>query len=300
MQFLVTGGAGFIGSHLVHRLIADGHAVTVLDNLSSGKRENLPPKAQFILGDAADSATITPLIARAETIIHLAAVASVEACEREVEAAHRTNFTGSALILDQAAIHRIPVIYASSAAVYGNSPALPLSEAIVTTPINRYGHDKLATETHARKLALPSIGLRFFNVYGPRQDADSPYSGVITKFLSMARAGQPITFFGDGEQTRDFIYVSDIVALILRAIAHTPNITSAHVYNGCTNHTTSLKQLATSISLTLDVILTTHHAAAKPGDIRHSLGDPSLAARELGFRAKTSLADGLARLVAYA
>jgi UDP-glucose 4-epimerase len=281
------------------RLVADGHGVTVLDNLSTGKRENLHFGATLVEGDVADATLVQSLVAKVNGVIHLAAVASVERCETDIEASHRTNFIGTKTVLEAAATARVPVIYASSAAVYGDNPSLPLSEASATQPINRYGADKLAGEVEAARLGreqgLASVGLRFFNVYGPQQDPTSPYSGVISKFMAAASKGKPLTFFGDGEQTRDFIYVGDVVALIVSALKHTSP--GALLFNGCTGRATSLKQLAATIGTALGKPITITHAPARIGDIRHSLGDATEATKTLGFRATTDLAAGLAALV---
>ncbi len=301
MHILVTGGCGFIGSHVVDALLARGDRVTVLDDLSSGTRANLAPQAQLMVGDVADEATVTPLVAAADAVVHLAAIASVPLCTQHWLHAHRTNLTGTVTVLYAARGRSIPVVYASSAAVYGDNPALPLAETATTQPLSAYGLDKLCSEKNAAIAwqfhGVPSVGLRFFNVYGPRQDARSPYSGVISQFVARARAGEPLTFFGDGEQTRDFIYVGDIVALILAALNTSEG---ARVYNGCTGHPTSLKQLAAAVTDATAQRLTTQHEAPRTGDIRHSLGDPTLAQRELGFMANTTLAEGLAQLVAHA
>ena len=298
MNVLVTGGCGFIGSHVVDALVARGDAVTVLDNLSSGRRDNLNPAATLVMGDVADAALVAQLVAQADGVIHLAAIASVAVCTEHWLEAHRTNLTGTVTVFDAARAKKTPIVYASSAAVYGDNPALPLTETAETEPRSAYGIDKLAGEKHARIgwefHGIPSVGLRFFNVYGPRQDASSPYSGVISKFVAHARAGDALTFFGDGEQTRDFIYVGDVVALILAALAHGDG---AHVFNGCTGRATSLKQLVDGVADALGRAATARHAPPRAGDIRHSLGDPSHASATLGFHATTHLADGLRQLV---
>lgn len=293
MRILVTGGCGFIGSHLVDRLVKDGHIVDVLDDLSSGFREQLNPLASLTEGDVADGALVAQLAAKADAVFHLAAIASVQVCEEEPEKAGATNVTGMENVL--AAANGKPVIYASSAAVYGDNPNLPLSEDALPQPLGNYGKHKLANEQAAAAYAGPSVGLRFFNVYGPRQDARSPYSGVISKFVANARAEKPLTFFGDGEQTRDFIYVGDIVALLVAALAKAqPKL----VLNGCTGNKTSLKQLAQAVQAALNTHVTEEYDEPRSGDIRHSLGNPSGAKKALGFVAHTTLAEGLAQLVA--
>lgn len=297
MKVLVTGGCGFIGSHLVDRLIAEGHEVAVLDNLSSGKRENLNPKAILIEHDVSHPYAAQQLVPQVDVVFHLAAIASVQVCENEPEKAQATNVNGTLNIFSFAAKHNKPVIYASSAAVYGDNPQLPLTEQSATGPLGNYGKHKLLNEVAARQMheqfGLKSVGLRFFNVYGPRQDAASPYSGVISKFMANARTNQPLTFFGDGTQTRDFIYVGDLVNLLMQAWQ---NATGCLVLNGCTGKATNLTQLAFAIINTTDSKSITQHAEPRAGDIRHSLGSPDQALAMLGFTARTTLEHGLKAL----
>lgn len=291
MKALVTGGCGFIGSHLVDRLVSEGHTVSVLDDLSSGKTENLNPNATLTKGDVADSALVARLVGEADAVFHLAAIASVPVCEQQPELAACTNVTGTELIFKAAAAKQIPVVYASSAAVYGDNPELPLSETSATGPLGNYGRHKLQNEViAAANRTAPSVGLRFFNVYGPRQDANSPYSGVISKFMRNAVSGQPLTFFGDGGQTRDFIYVADIVDLLMASLKHAHG---CEVFNGCTGKQVSLKELAAAILSVTGSRSETCHAEGRAGDIRHSLGSTLKASNLLGFSAKTKLESGL-------
>lgn len=299
MHILVTGGCGFIGSHIVDALIARGDSVHVLDDLSSGKRTNLNPKAELTEGDVADGELLITLAANADAIIHLAAIASVPACEANWLHAHRTNAYGTVCVLNAARVSakKPRVVYASSAAVYGENPNLPLMETSAAHPISVYGVDKWMGEreadiAHAR-FGVNSVGLRFFNVFGERQDPASPYSGVISIFARAAKRDMPITLFGDGEQTRDFIYVADIVQLLLASL-HAPS--GAHVVNGCTGMATSLNQLADTLRNIAGTALPASYAAARGGDIRHSLGSPAHAQSLLNFRASTPLKDGLRRL----
>lgn len=300
MVALITGGCGFIGSHVADALVASGQEVIILDNLSTGKKSNAPTAARVVVADVADEVIAQDLVNKADVVFHLAAIASVEACNKDLMNAHRTNLTGTVTVLDAAA--KSPkkplVVYASSAAVYGDNPNLPLAEEAETKPLGAYGLDKLSGEKYAQLAwqfhGVASVGLRFFNVFGTRQDPHSPYSGVISKFVQYGTLGQPITYFGDGEQTRDFIHVSDIVALLLAASKIKQG---AVIANGCTGKATSLKQLAAAIGKTLGRALETNHAPARQGDIRHSLGNPARAEELLGFRASTSLAQGLEALV---
>ncbi len=301
MRYVVTGGCGFIGSHLSKQLIDNGHNVVIVDDLSTGRKENAPSDATLIIGDVSKPAIVQDAIKDADGIFHLAAVASVERCTNEWSDAHRTNVTATVTIFDAAAKHSpsLPVIYASSAAVYGDNTNLPLSETASTQPLTSYGLDKLSCEHYARignvYHDLQAIGLRFFNVYGPGQNPTSPYSGVITKFMQAAHNGQAMTIFGDGEQTRDFIFIDDIVALLIAAMNHPQK--NAQTINGCTGQAISINQLAESIAQLHPTEI--KHTDAVTGDIRHSLGDASRAERLLGFRAQTAFADGLQKTMAH-
>ncbi len=299
MRVLVTGGCGFIGSHLVDRLVADGHAVAILDNLSSGTRDHLPASAALTVGDVADAMLVETLVGKAEAVFHLAAVASVERCRTDWLNAHRTNLTGTVTVFDAAArTGGIPVIYASSAAVYGDIPETPLSETADPKPASSYGLDKLSCERYG-KIAwefheVPNVGLRFFNVFGPRQDPSSPYSGVISRFIARAGTGKPFTIYGDGEQTRDFIYVGDIVELLVKAWDSKAN---CETFNGCTGKATSIRTLAGIIAAHAGIAMKIDAQPARAGDAKHSLGSPLKAANILGFTAKTSLEQGLAAML---
>ncbi len=299
MRVCVTGGCGFIGSHLADRLVAEGHEVTILDNLSSGKRTNAPDEAECIEGDVTDAAIVHPLAKKVDAIVHLAAIASIEQCRRDWRAAHHTNIGGTVTVFEAAAkAGGIPVVYASSAAVYGDNPNLPLTETAETRPLSAYGVDKLSSELHGRiawsHYGVATTGLRFFNVYGPRQDAASPYSGVISKFVSFAKAKKPFTFFGEGTQTRDFIYVGDVVDLILRALKAKTN---CEVFNGCSGNAISIKALAATIANLAGIEPRSEHLPPRDGDIEHSLGSPLKASTILGFTASTPLDKGLATLM---
>src|SRR5215469_17711805 len=224
-RFLVTGGAGFIGSHLVDALLLQSHAVRVLDDLSNGVRENLSPHVYLMEGDVTNSRTVEQAFEDIDGCFHLAAIASVERSNREWLRTHEVNLTGTINIFDQARRSRphreIPVIYASTAAVYGDCAEIPICEASPADPLSAYGADKRACELHARVAGavhgIPTVGLRFFNLYGPRQDPCSHYSGVITRFGERLRRGEPVEIFGDGEQVRDFTYIGDAIAALLRA-----------------------------------------------------------------------------------
>lgn len=300
MHILITGGAGFIGSHTADALLARGDSVHILDDLSTGKRDNIPANASVTQGDVADDALVATLAENADAIIHLAAIASVPACEANWIHAHRTNAFGSVSVLHAAAksAKKPCVVYASSAAIYGDNGALPLKETEIPRPISVYGMDKYVSEREAEiahaRFGVNSVGLRFFNVYGPRQDPKSPYSGVISIFAEAARANRGIRFFGDGSQTRDFIFVGDIVQLILASLAAPAG---THIANGCTGQSTSLLELAQNLRNITNTSLPAACSPARTGDIAHSLGCPAHAKQLLGFSAATSLKNGLTALL---
>lgn len=299
--YLVTGGAGFIGSHLADALLARGHDVRVLDDLSTGKRENLDPRCDLIVGDAADAATVQAAMRGVAGCFHLAAIASVARANEDWAGTHRANQTATVQVLDAARREGgLPVVYASSAAIYGDQGEGAIREDARPMPLTAYGADKLGSELHAAVgfgvHNVPSCGMRFFNVYGPRQDPSSPYSGVISIFCSRLKAGAPITLHGDGMQTRDFVYVGDVVRALIAAMAGMKP--GAAVYNVCTGQGTSIRRLARILSEILGVPPLIGHGAPRPGDIRHSVGDPGRAWLELGFRAETPLVVGLGRTLA--
>ena len=301
MKYLVTGGCGFIGSHLVDALEAQGHDVVILDDFSTGKRENITGNAQIVEGCICDMSQFEALVPQVDGVFHLAAIASVDKSRTEWEWTHQVNLTGMVNVLS--AISRqdrkIPVVYASSAAVYGDNQNIPLGADDEVRPLTAYGADKLGCEQHAKVGAvvhdIPSVGCRFFNVYGPRQDPSSPYSGVISIFADRISRGDGIAFFGDGEQTRDFVYVADIVKALQASmdLLGREGDASAHVVPICTGRKTSLLQLADVIESLTSRVVEKRHEAPRLGDIKHSLGDPSVLNDVLDVVADTELKDGL-------
>jgi UDP-glucose 4-epimerase len=299
-RFLVTGGAGFIGSHLVEALLEEGHAVRVFDDLSSGHRTNLPRQAEFTEADVTDPEAIDRALDDVDGCFHLAAIASVVRSHREWLRTHQVNLTGTINVFDQARPSRrrreVPVVYASTAAVYGNCGNVPVDEESPPAPLSAYGADKHACELHARIAGaihgVPTVGLRFFNLYGPRQDPLSPYSGVISIFADRLLRGEPVEIFGDGEQARDFIYISDAVRALQRAMRAAT--TNAFVFNVCTGKATSVRGLALTMAALCGTELVVNRRPARSGEVRISLGDPRRAAEHLGFAAQTTLQDGLA------
>jgi UDP-glucose 4-epimerase len=303
-RYLVTGGCGFIGSHLVDALLADGHAVRVLDDLSTGQRSRVPVTAELIIGDVRDSSLLTAAMADIDGCFHLAAVASVMRCNEHWLTSHQVNLSATIAVLE-AARQRLPVVYASSAAVYGDNPHLPLRETDKLQPLSSYGVDKATCELHAqvgaRVHGVSSIGLRFFNVYGPRQDPQSPYAGVIARFIEGTRRGAVLTVRGDGKQSRDFVFVGDAVAALcaaMRRLECQPTAPFANAYNVCTGQEVSVLELARMIMTLAHRPATWRHARELTGDIRRSCGSPELARQELGFRAAVTLRQGLERTLA--
>lgn len=298
--YLVTGGCGFIGSHLCKALAKRGDAVRVLDNLSTGSRSKLPPGAAFIEGDVADAKLVSKAVAGVDGCFHLAAIASIEISNRDWIGSHRTNLTGAITIFDAAKTAPVPVVYASSAAVYGDCPNLPLNEHAELRPLSPYSADKTGCELHARAAStvygLASVGLRFFNVYGPGQDPQSPYSGVISIFCERIRRAAPIEVFGDGAQTRDFVFVADVVAALLFAMD--ARLSGARVFNVCTGHATSVLELARTIASLCGTTPQIRFRPQRPGNITHSCGDPTAARHVLGLDAPTELRVGLAATLA--
>ncbi len=306
MRYLVTGGCGFIGSHLVDALLGAGHAVVVLDDLSSGQRGNLDPRASLVIGDVANSEDMAAVAKGVDGIFHLAAIASVQRCLDEWQRASAVNLGGTINALDAARRGPgtgVPVVFASSAAIYGDAGAAAVDEAHAPAPISFYGADKLGGEQHARIAAslmgVPATALRFFNIYGPRQDPRSPYSGVISIFSDRLRSGESLTIFGDGEQVRDFVFVGDVVRHLVAAMARLVRLRSPRfdVFNVCTGRATALNALLTTMAQVIGVDARAVHAAARPGDIRVSMGDPTRARRELAVEAEMPLHTGLATLV---
>lgn len=294
--YLVTGGAGFIGSHLCDALLAAGHDVRALDDLSTGKRGNLDARVDLVVGDVSDADVVRGAMAGAAGCFHLAAIASVALANQDWSGTHRVNLGGTIAVLDAARAAGVPVAYASSAAVYGGQPGVAREDGR-PAPISAYGADKLGSELHAAAgfavHGVSSVGFRFFNVYGPRQDPSSPYSGVISLFAAALMARRGITMHGDGEQTRDFVYVADIVAFLMAGMRHAAAHPGALVLNACTGRETSIRALAATIGGLLQMRPQIEAGPGRAGDIRQSVGDPARAAAILGVEARTLLRDGL-------
>lgn len=305
MHVLVTGGAGFIGSHLVQWLVQQGHQVRVLDNLSSGRVEWLGAAraaVDFCAGDIRNLAEVQAAMAGIETVFHLAALVSVvESVENPLKA-EACNATGTLHVLEaarQAGVRR--VVQASSCAVYGNTEQLPISEAEPPQPLSPYATTKLAAEQwgqlYSTLYGLEAVALRFFNVYGPRQDPASPYAAVVPRFVAALRAGKQPMIFGDGLQSRDFVYVGDIVQGLWTA-ATAPGIGGA-VFNVGSGRSWSILELANLVGEALGVPVQPDFKPAREGEVRHSCASTSSFAERAGFQAAVSLREGLQRTVDY-
>lgn len=299
MRVLVTGGAGFIGSHSVEGLLADGHQVRVLDNFSTGKLSNLPQNSERLEiteGDITNRADCEAAMVGISHVLHLAAQVSVATSFQAPAESATVNILGFLNIAEAAIREGVrTLVYASSAAVYGNLATLPLDETMVCKPISPYGFEKLSNENYARILSLDGasrismVGLRYFNVYGPRQDPSSPYSGVISIFLQKLLEGKDLSIFGDGEQTRDFVFVRDVAKINLLALSKRQSV----VMNVAANSAASLHELINHLSSYLSVKPKLHYAPARSGDIRYSRGCVNLLSAELAWTPSTNLADGL-------
>ena len=304
---LVTGGAGFIGSHVVDRLLAQGREVVVVDDLGAGKRENLAAHAsdtrlRVIVADLRDDFAAALRGVRATAIVHLAAQVSVPRSLEDPVGDLDVNLRASVRLLQWAAgagVRR--VVLASSAAVYGEPARVPVSEDMCDRPASPYGASKRAAELFFNCLG-PSLGvetaaLRPFNVYGPRQDPRSPYSGVVSQFLARARAGEPLVVLGDGQQTRDFVFVEDVARAFVAAI-DAPGIDGL-IANLGTGHGKTIAALAAEVVAVTGSASPVVSGAARAGDIAHSLADCTRAADRLGWRAEVALAEGLRRTLAW-
>lgn len=303
MRYLVTGGAGFIGSHLVERLLSDGHEVAVLDDFSTGFRENLRPFAgQFELIEASilDVDAVTRAAAGADFVLHEAALGSVPRSVEDPVTTHNVNTTGTLNVLMAArdsGVRRL--IFAASSSAYGDTTELPKHEMMYPRPLSPYAASKLTAEHYLAAFSatygLETVALRYFNVFGPRQDPNSQYAAVIPRFVAAALNNEAPIIFGDGEQTRDFTFVSNVVDANLRACV-APGI-SGQVFNIGGGGRISLNELWSRIRDLTGTTAAPVHADARAGDVRDSLASMDKTKKLLGFVPAVSVAEGLARTV---
>lgn len=301
---VVTGGAGFIGSALVRRLLAGGAPrVAVIDNLSSGKEANLAEVrggVEFHAVDIRDYAQLAPLLAGAPVVYHLAAIPSVPRSISDPVPSHEANIDGTFNVLRACVEGRAGrVVYAASSSAYGDTDILPKSESMAPRPKSPYALQKLAGELYCSVFAscygLETVSLRFFNVFGPRQDPSSPYSGVLSIFMKRLLERRPPVIFGDGEQSRDFTYVDDVAELCLKA-AHAPaGAVSGNVYNAGNGRRYTLNETWRLLCRMEGVDIQPEYGPPRPGDVRHSQADTSAAERDLGHSPRFSFEEGLRR-----
>lgn len=295
MQYLVTGGAGFIGSHIVDQLVSDGHKVKILDNLTSGHLKNLSKVIQsveFIEGDIRDPEQCLRAAHDCDGIFHEAALVSVfDSIERPKDN-HEINISGTLNVLEAARTAKVDrIVFASSAAIYGDEPTLPKTETMPAAPLSPYGTAKICAEyylaNYAEHFGLDCVALRYFNVYGPRQDPSSMYSGVVSKFIDCVNKKENPQIFGDGYQTRDFVYIDDVVQANVKAM-YSRDIKGFKACNVGTGIETSLLMLISALNESAGTNLAAIFHPARVGDIRHSLADIKCAETTLEYSPKAT------------
>jgi UDP-glucose 4-epimerase len=303
-RVLVTGGGGFIGSHLAAELLEQGYRVRVLDNFATGRRENLHAlegDVEIVEGDIQSYERVTKAVAGCEVVFHQAALPSVPRSVQDPLTSNATNVIGTLNVLLAARDHEVRrVVYASSSSVYGLNPELPKHEDAPTVPISPYATAKLAAEGYTRSIhgvyGLDTVSLRYFNVFGPRQDPTSQYAAVIPNFITALLAEERPVIFGDGEQSRDFTYVANVVQANLLAMDAPPSV-AGRVYNIACGERVTLNQLVGELRHLLGSDVEPIYAAPRAGDIPHSLADVSRARTDLGYEPTVKLRDGLERTI---
>ena len=305
--YLITGGAGFIGSSIGRALLAGGDRVRIIDNFSSGRRENFADYArdvELIEADILDPAALRRAVEGVEVIFHEAAIPSVPKSMAEPIENHEANATGTLRVLHaarEAGVRRL--VYAASSAAYGDAPELPKIETQPPAPISPYGASKLAGEyylqVYAQAFGLETVSLRYFNVFGPRQDPKSEYAAVIPKFITAALAGQTPRIFGDGTQSRDFCHIDNIIEANFKAASAPAAQVSGQMFNIACGAATDLNQVVAVIGDILGRKVEARHEPERAGDIKHSYANVDKARRLLGYTAAVSFADGLRRTLAW-
>lgn len=304
-KYLVTGGAGFIGSHIAERLVQRGDEVRIYDNLSTGSTDNFAHIAdgvEFIEGDLQDADQMARAVDGVEVVFHQAALASVpRSIDRPLDT-HNACVTGTVVLLDscrKAGVRR--VVYAASSSAYGDSPIMPKTESHLPAPLSPYAAAKLAGELYCESFAacydLETVRIRYFNVFGPRQDPASPYSAVIPLFVSALLRGERPTIFGDGEQSRDFTFVGNVAAANL--LAADADGVSGNLYNVACGGSLSVNDLLRAICELLEKPFDPNYAPPRTGDVRDSWADISAAERDLGYKVEVDFAEGLRQTIDY-
>ena len=301
MKYLVTGGAGFIGSHVVAALRERGADVVVLDNFSTGLEDNVPDGVAMTNGHAGDSALLDELLPGCAGILHLAAVSSVQASLDQPLAVHDDNLTATLGLLEAARKHGVKrLVFSSSAAIYGDTNGEQAHEAKKPNPLSHYAVQKLASEyycqVYARVYGLETVCLRYFNIFGPRQRADSPYSGAIARFLDAAREKRAATIFGDGSQTRDFCPVANVAAANLAAATRPAADVAGGIFNIGTGNSISLREVVDAIREIFPHMPEPQHGPARAGEVPHSRADISKARQKLGYAPIKSFKQALREL----
>jgi nucleoside-diphosphate-sugar epimerase len=304
-KYVVTGGAGFIGSALVRMLLNAGGQVAVIDNLLSGREKNLAEvrdRIEVHILDIRDGAAIAPVIAGADTVFHLAAIPSVPRSIDEPRPSHEVNIDGTFEVFNAAAAGKVRrLVYAASSSAYGDSETLPKVETMPAKPKSPYAVQKYVGELYASVFTscfgLETVALRFFNVYGPRQDPSSAYSGILSLFMKHLIARTQPTIFGDGEQSRDFTYVEDVAALCLKA-AHAPGV-AGKMFNAGNGGRYTLNQIWSMLQKMEGVEIPSKFGPPRAGDVRHSMADTTRAKAELGHAPQFSIEAGLSKTLAW-
>ena len=304
-QYLVTGGAGFIGSNIVSELLRRGERVRVLDNFSTGKRDNLWPfgeKIELVEGDVRSYHLVREAVDGVDFILHQAALPSVPRSVKDPITSNEVNVTGTINVLDAAKECGVKrVVFASSSSIYGDLEALPKTEDMLPKPLSPYAVSKLAGEKYCqvftRLYGLDTVALRYFNVFGPNQDPTSQYSAVIPKFITLIKNDKSPTIYGDGEQSRDFTFVENVVAANLMACEQKAEEISGEVFNIACGRRITVNMLVESINKVLGTSVEPVYTETRPGDVKHSLANIGKAQQMLGYAARINFVDGLERLL---
>lgn len=305
-NYVVTGGAGFIGSHVVEELVRQKQTVTVIDNLLTGKKENIAPylsKINFLFDSITNKDVLKTAFADADYVIHLAALPSVPRSIKDPLASHENNLTGSLTVFDVAKEMGVKrVVYASSSSVYGNSETLPKVETMPKKPLSFYALQKSTVEEYTKLYhdlyGSEFVGMRFFNVFGSRQDPYSNYAAVIPKFIKLMKKGVAPTIYGDGKTSRDFTYITNVVDGLITACKH-PNKIGGEVFNLAYGERYSLNELVAELNTLLETNLTPTYEDFRAGDVKHSQAGTQKMKRILKFESKVNFKDGLKEVVKY-